>query len=169
MYKIFLYIILAPPEPTLEYYNSTVQLNQPVILNCSVSAVPRPEFQWILADTEEPLPESSWNYSTYTNKTTSSTLNYTFGTADLNEYCTICVMCIATNRYGRSDHYFTLSLNSSENHCPRSTLSGTSDSHTEIVIIISSAVGVATVLVALYAAVFAAARCNCNKTRKKTK
>ena len=151
------YSLVVPPKTTLKYYNYTIELNQPVILNCSVSAVPRPEFQWILADTEEPFPESSWNYSTYTNKTTTSTLNYTFVTADLNEYCMICVMCIATNCYGRSEHYFTLSLNSSENHCPLSTPSGTSDSHTEIVIIISSAVGVATVLVALYAAVFTAA------------
>ena len=103
-----------PPVPTLKYYNHTIELNQPVILNCSVSAVPLPEFQWILADTEEPLPESSWNFTTYVDKTTTSTLNYTFEMSDLNEYCRVHVMCIATNHYGSSEHHFTLFLNSSK-------------------------------------------------------
>ena len=109
----YFFIGVAPPEPTLKYYNYPVELNQPVILNCSVSAVPHPEFQWILADTEEPLPESSWN-STFSNKTATSTLKYIFREADLNEHCTIVVMCIATNLYGKSEQHFTLSLNSSE-------------------------------------------------------
>ena len=35
--------LLAPPQPPVIYYNLTIEkLNQPVILNCSVSAVPRP-------------------------------------------------------------------------------------------------------------------------------
>ena len=97
------------------YNNYTIELNQPVILNCSVSAVPRPEFQWILADTEEPLPESSWNSTTYVDKTTTSTLNYTFEMSDLNEYCRVHVVCVATNHYGRSEQNFTLFLNNSEN------------------------------------------------------
>ena len=128
---MFTFVIVAPPEPTLKYYNHTIQLNQPIILNYSVSAVPHPEFQWILETTNESLPDLSWN-STYTNKTTTSTLNYTFGTADLNENCTICVVCIARNHYGRSEHRFTLSLNSSEDDCSLPTYSSTSDTNVQV-------------------------------------
>ena len=107
--------LLVSPQPLLEYYNHTIEkLNQPVLLNCSVSAVPRPEFQWILADTEEPLPESSWNSTTYVDKTTTSTLNYTFEMSDLNDNSKIHVMCIAKNPYGKSEQHYTLSLNSLE-------------------------------------------------------
>ena len=96
----------------MEYYNHTIEkLNQLVLLNCSVSAVPRPEFQWMLADTEEPLPESSWNSTTYVDKTTTSTLNYTFEMSDLNDNSRIHVMCIAKNPYGTSEQHYTLSLN----------------------------------------------------------
>ena len=109
------YSLVVPPKTTLKYSNHTIQLNQPVILNCCVSAVPRPEFQWILADTEEPLPKSSWNSTTYGDKTATSTLNYTFEMADLNDNCSIHVVCIATNHYCRSEHHFT--LNSSKNYC----------------------------------------------------
>ena len=141
---MFTFITVAPPEPNIKYYDSIVQLNQPVILNCSVSAVPHPEFQWILEDSGDHLPDSSWN-STYVDKRTTSTLNYTFGTA---HWCRIQVLCIATNSYGRSEHHFTLSLNSSENNCSWPVISdcrlGISDSHNEV--IISSTVGVATVL-----------------------
>ena len=152
---MFTFIIVAPPEPTLKYYNHTIQLNQPVILNYSVSAVPHPEFQWILVTTNESLPDLSWN-SMYTYKTTTSTLNYTFGTADLNENCTICVVCIARNSYGRSEHRFTLSLNSSEDDCSLPTYSSTPDTHVQVLsnsgsdthvqIIIGSTVGVSIVL-----------------------
>ena len=111
---IYFLVYIVPPE--LKYYNHTIQLNLPVTLNCSVSAVPRPEFQWILADTEELLPESSWNSTTYIDKTTISTLNYIFTAADLNEYCKIHIVCIATNPYFISEQHFTLSLKSSESY-----------------------------------------------------
>ena len=42
---------------------------------------------------------------------------------DLNEHCRIQVLCIATNRYGSSKHYFNLYLNSSESRCIVSSIS----------------------------------------------
>lgn len=94
-----------------------MNLSQPVIINCIVSAIPHPEFQWVQmnTDSEEILSEYSRNSTctTYSDKTT-STLNCTFGTSDLNENCRIHILCIATNPYGRSEQHFTLSLNSSE-------------------------------------------------------
>ena len=107
-------IFAASPYPTFKNYSYTIELNKPVVINCSVGAVPRPEFQWMLANTEDDLPTSSWNSISHANETTPSTLNYTFGTADLDENCRIYVLCIAANDYGRSEHHFTLSLNSSE-------------------------------------------------------
>ena len=104
-------VLVVSPDKILKFYNYTLELDQPVILNCSVSAVPRPEFQWILADTEEPLPESSWNSTTYINTTATSTLNYTFERADINENCSIHIVCIATNPYAESEHHFTLNKN----------------------------------------------------------
>ena len=69
-------------------------------------------------NTNESLPESSWNSTctTYSDEKTisESTLNYTFEMTDLNDYCRIHLMCIATNPYGRSEQYFTLSLNTSK-------------------------------------------------------
>lgn len=112
-YHWLLFSCIAPPMPTLEYCNITIDINQPVIINCSVSATPHPKFLWILKSNEKHLPVSSWN-STYADKRATSSLNHTFATADLSEYCRIHVICIATNPYGRSEHHYILSLNSTE-------------------------------------------------------
>lgn len=123
MYMHFI-LFVAPPESiaTHNYYNYTIELNQPVLLNCSFSAVPYPEFQWILQNHMDHLSEFNWN-STCTNMTciTTSTLNYTFGMADLNESCMINVVCTANNSYGKSKQKFTLLLKSSENYCSQNT------------------------------------------------
>ena len=137
---------IVPPELILKYYNHTIQLNQLITLNCSVSAVPRPEFQWILADTEEPLPGSSWNYTTYVDKTAISTLNYVFTAGDLNEYCKIHIVCIATTPYVRSEQHFSLSLKSSESYVlPSISLvpSATWDQYTSIINYINSTLTIA--------------------------
>ena len=86
-------------------------------------------------NSEEPLPESSWNSTIYVEKTytTTSTLNYTFLMTDLNEQCRIPVMCIATNPYGRSEQYFALSFNSSENNCFQTSASETFSDSTVII------------------------------------
>ena len=91
-----------------------MNLNQHVIVKCSVSAVPCPVFQWIQVNTNKSLPESSWNSTCTTYSDASSTLNHTFEITDLNDYCRIQLVCIATNPYGRSEQYFTLSLNTSK-------------------------------------------------------
>lgn len=109
-----IYHFAAPLYPTFKNYSYTIELNRQVVLNCSIDAVPRPEFQWMLANTEDHLPASSWNSISHANETTTSTLKYTFGTVDLDENCRIHVLCIATTVYGRSEEHFTLSLNSSE-------------------------------------------------------
>ena len=119
---------VALPEPNLKYYYLTIEPNKPVLMNCSVSALPCPEFQWIQANSEKLLSESSWNSKIYVEKTcsTTSTLNYTFERTDLNEYCKIPIMCIATNPYGRSEQYFILSFNNSENiNCSQTSTSET--------------------------------------------
>ena len=46
-----------------------------------------------------------------------STLTHTFETANLDKDCTIPVVCIATNSYGRSEHHFILSPDSTDS-CP---------------------------------------------------
>ena len=65
-------------------------------------------------NTNKSLPESSWNSTCTTYSDASSTLNHTFEITDLNDYCRIQLVCIATNPYGRSEQYFTLSLNTSK-------------------------------------------------------
>lgn len=52
---------------------------------------------------------------------------------DLNEQCRIPVMCIATNPYGRSEQYFALSFNSSENNCFQTSASETFSDSTVII------------------------------------
>ena len=80
------------------------------MINCSVTAFPQPDFQWILQSSGELFPESSW-VSIYHNKTAYSTLMYTFTTLDFNDTCTAMVVCRAKNVYGTSEQYFTLYLN----------------------------------------------------------
>ena len=105
-----------------------MDLNQPVIINCSVSAVPHPDFQWVQVNSSEGLLSKSkldgWNSTctTYSDKTT-SILNCTFRADDLNKNCRIHILCIGTNLYGSSYHHFTLSLKSSESYFVVSSIS----------------------------------------------
>lgn len=163
-------VLVARPKPSFQYYNSTIEIKEPVTINCSINAVPRPKFQWILADTEESLPESSWNFTNYDNKMATSNLNHRFELTDLNEYCRIHVLCIAMNHHGRSEHHFNLCLNSSENHCISPSISSpipsvTTDGGENILKIVLPPVLSAVLVVAVVICVVLIAVTVCNKIR----
>ena len=80
------------------------------MINCSVTAFPQPEFQWILQSSGGLFPESSWE-SVYHDKTAYSTLMHTFTAREFKGVCTTVIMCRAQNSYGTSEQYFTLYLN----------------------------------------------------------
>ena len=80
------------------------------MINCTVSAFPRPNLQWIQQSSGELFPESSW-VTTYHDKMVYTTLMYTFRALDFNGRCATVVVCKATNAYGASEQYFTLDLN----------------------------------------------------------
>ena len=114
--KPVLFIHTAPPQPAQKFQNVTITLNQPAMIDCVVSALPRPDFQWVYDPTQQPLPQSSWA-STYDDVMGISTLTHVFEAVDLGEDCTVSVVCIATNPSGRSEHHFTLSPDHPES-CP---------------------------------------------------
>lgn len=126
----------------MEYYNYTLDLNQPVILHCSVIAVPHPEFQWIQADTMKPLPESSWKSSLYVDRMANSTLIHVFRMSELNEFCRMHVICIATNSYGRSEQHFIL-LSMSNCYFVPSTPAVTLNGNATVIEYISSTLAIA--------------------------
>ena len=67
-----------------------------------------------------------------------STLMYAFEMTDLNEDCSLVVMCIATNEYGRSEQYFTIHLNNSvmeSCHSKYTTTAHTPISHPTAVVV----------------------------------
>jgi hypothetical protein len=102
----------APPQSTLTHHSYYITLDQleNLMINCSVSAFPQPQFQWILQSSGEHFPQSSW-VSTYHDQTARSTLVYTFGPLDFYGSCTTVLVCRATNGYGTSEQFFTLKLN----------------------------------------------------------
>ena len=67
-----------------------------------------------------------------------STLMYAFEMTDLNEDCSLVVVCIAINEYGRSEQYFTIYLNNSvmeSCHSKYSTAVHTPISHPTAVVV----------------------------------
>ena len=97
------------------------------MINCSVSAQPHPDFQWMWGNTKESLPQSSW-FSTYNDDLTgTSTLIHTFEKDNLDKDCSVLVVCLATNAYGTSEQHFNLALDDL-NDCPSPPESLTSPS-----------------------------------------
>ena len=111
-YLIVFYLCTVPPQPPLKYRNLTITLDNPVEINCSVTALPQPDFQWFYDSTNKPLPPSSWS-SFYDDVMGISTLVHIFTREDLKNERTIIVLCVATNSYGRSEQYFNLFLEES--------------------------------------------------------
>lgn len=111
------YLYVVPPQPPLKYRNLTILLDSPVEINCSVTALPKPDFQWFNDSTSrKPLPQTSWS-SNYDDVMGISTLVHTFSRGDLNDDCAILVVCVATNSYGQSEQHFNLTLEDSDK-CP---------------------------------------------------
>ena len=106
------YLSAVPPEPAVKYRNMTIELGKEMRINCSVTALPRPLFRWLLGTV--PLPASSWD-SAYDGI---STLVYAFGQQEIDSNCKIRVVCVATNSYGQSKQHFILTP-SSKRDCPQ--------------------------------------------------
>jgi hypothetical protein len=119
--RIFTINVATSPQPALKNQNLTITLNQPTTLNCTINAIPKPNFRWEHdTTTREQFPESSW-VSTYDNVMGTSTLTHVFEAAQLNKDCTIRVVCIADNDYGQSEHHFVL-LPDDANSCLRDSV-----------------------------------------------
>ena len=124
VYVFVFYLCAVAPEPAVKYRNVTMELGKELSLECSVSSLPEPQFQWFVDTT--PLPRSSWT-SIYDDIMGNSTLVYTFGGEELDEDCKVDVVCVATNSYGRSEHHFLLTPSNLDD-CRRTGATPTSSS-----------------------------------------
>ena len=100
-----------------------INLDKPTQINCSVTALPRPEFKWTNEITNEVFFKSSWN-SFYDDVIGISILVDIFTVEDLGDDCTLLIKCLATNTYGRSEQYFTLYPSNSDS-CPHGNIDTT--------------------------------------------
>ena len=106
-YVVF-YLSTVPPEPPVKNRNMMIQLQKELKINCSVRALPRPDFKWFLGSTL--LPESTWT-TIYNDVMGISTLTFEFEKEDVDTECKIQLACIASNTYGTSEQHFTLTTN----------------------------------------------------------
>ena len=101
------YLSTVAPEPAVENQNiiMMIELEKQMKINCSVTALPEPDFKWLVGST--PLPASTWT-SIYGDVMGISTLVFEFEKEHMDADCKIRLTCIASNAYGKSEQYYTL-------------------------------------------------------------
>lgn len=93
--------VFAPPYPSAYIHSPiTVQPGQPVVLNCLVVAMPPPTYAWFLYNSQ--------NYQTYPIDHLNVAINGSTLTVLSIDSRPTWFMCLVSNAYGESRHYFHL-------------------------------------------------------------
>ncbi|CAI8027625.1 Neural cell adhesion molecule 1 [Geodia barretti] len=105
--RIFTLKLAIAPEPAVENLNiiMMIELEKQMKINCSVTALPEPDFKWLVGST--PLPASTWT-SIYGDVMGISTLVFEFEKEHMDADCKIRLTCMASNAYGKSEQHYTL-------------------------------------------------------------
>ena len=124
MFFFFLFFFIAPPYPSAYTHPPiAVQADKPVVLNCQVTAMPKPTYSWFIYNSQ--------NYQTYPIDSADVILNGSTLTIMSIYRNTVAYsmwyMCLASNTYGESRHYFRLDVSLSSLVTPSPLATPTKD------------------------------------------